>query len=83
MNLYYVQQMHLWKEVNPLQTLAKESNHKIIMVFHNFNSLPKQYKEKYIQSKYFLIYRPSHHLDLSKSKTQKINNLNTIYYNKD
>ncbi len=53
------------------------------MVFHNFNSLPKQYKEKYIQSKYFLIYRPSHHLDLSKSKTQKINNLNTIYYNKD
>jgi hypothetical protein len=37
-----------------------------------------------IHSKYFCInFRPGHHLDLSKCRTQKINNLNPIYYKSD
>lgn len=54
------------------------------MGYHSSSLLQRPSKERLILSN-FLDYshRYGHNLDLSKSKTQKINNINTIYYNKD
>jgi uncharacterized membrane protein len=53
------------------------------MAFLILNLQLKQLKAKFMQSNILLMLRPSHHLNLSKSQTQKIKNLNPIYYNKD
>lgn len=53
------------------------------MDYAHLNFLPKQFKVRFYQSKYFSIYlRQYHNLDLSKSKTQKLKFVNTIYYDK-